>query len=150
MSIRAGSSCGKLPSCAKSVFRFFCDRFALCMAHGYVLLTPPILSFDLSVSLCRDGPSSPVLGKRPRLPGACTVETVDAKVTAGRYRSTGAFESDIRQLLTHGKGPRSISTEQVSACRREMGLFDRDGSLRVAKARAIILQGARRSDLSSP
>lgn len=41
------------------------------------------------------------------------MELIASKVEAGRYRSAAAFESDARQLLTQGKGPRSISAEQV-------------------------------------
>lgn len=52
------------------------------------------------------------LGKRSRLSAACSVELIAAKVESGRYRSTGAFESDARQMITQGKGPRSISPEQ--------------------------------------
>lgn len=53
------------------------------------------------------------LGKRSRVSSACSVELIASKVEAGRYRSAAAFESDARQLLTQGKGPRSISAEQV-------------------------------------
>lgn len=53
------------------------------------------------------------LGKRSRVSSTCSVELIASKVEAGRYRSAAAFESDARQLLTQGKGPRSISAEQV-------------------------------------
>ncbi|CAM9304436.1 unnamed protein product, partial [Hapterophycus canaliculatus] len=50
--------------------------------------------------------------KRPRKAGAVTVDQIAIKVEAGRYRSAGAFESDARQMITQGKGPRSLCAEQ--------------------------------------
>ncbi|CAM9201270.1 unnamed protein product [Scytosiphon promiscuus] len=50
--------------------------------------------------------------KRPRKAGAVTVDQITTKVEAGRYRSAGAFESDARQMITQGKGPRKLCPEQ--------------------------------------
>lgn len=59
------------------------------------------------------GASSPSGKKRARKAGAVSVGLIAGKVQAGRYRSTVAFESDARQMITQGKGPRSLSPEQV-------------------------------------
>lgn len=63
------------------------------------------------------GVSSPSGGKkRQRKAGSVSVELIAGKVQAGRYRSSVAFESDARQMITQGKGPRSLSREQVHTC----------------------------------
>lgn len=59
------------------------------------------------------GASPPSGKKRPRKAGAVSVELIAGKVQAGRYRSSVAFESDARQMITQGKGPRSLIPEQV-------------------------------------
>lgn len=56
---------------------------------------------------------APPSTKRSRKAGSVNVEVISGKVEAGRYRSPGAFESDVRQMLTQGKGVRSLSPEQV-------------------------------------
>eukprot|EP00903_Cladosiphon_okamuranus_P009406 g8970.t1 len=58
------------------------------------------------------GASSPSGKKRQRKAGSVSVELIAGKVQAGRYRSSIAFESDARQMITQGKGPRSLSPEQ--------------------------------------
>eukprot|EP00752_Nemacystus_decipiens_P010606 g9444.t1 len=50
--------------------------------------------------------------KRNRKAGAVSVDLIAGKVQAGRYRSSVAFESDARQMITQGKGPRSLSPQQ--------------------------------------
>ncbi|CAN0225180.1 unnamed protein product [Ectocarpus sp. 4 AP-2014] len=92
---------------------------------------PKPMPFAVALTLLRDHPSakaaflqpsgtpaSSAAGgsspspKRPRKAGAVSADLLAKKVEAGRYRSATAFESDARQMLTRGKGPRSLSAEQ--------------------------------------
>lgn len=78
-----------------------------------------VFFFIAVVLVCSGTPASATAGgaspspKRPRKAGAVSADLLAKKVEAGRYRSATAFESDARQMLTQGKGPRSLSSEQV-------------------------------------
>lgn len=67
------------------------------------------------------------------------MELIAAKVQSGRYRSTGAFESDARQLLTQGKGPRSLTPEQVGVFFRVVCFFLYACMVCVRGVRAVLI-----------